>query len=569
MNDPRLSLFPKGVAALRETIAVELQKIDEQNILKRFAARDVTLWSNDPHAQEEIAHRLGWLDAAESQKELAREAKQLRHDLIKEGYTHAVVLGMGGSSLAPEVYSAFAQNFPMEDSHGLKVSILDSTSPEQILLVTGMLPLKKTLFIVSSKSGTTVEVNTLLAYFWGLYQGKLEAQVGKHFVAISDPDTPLVEKARKKDFRQVFEADPHVGGRYSALIAFGLVPAVLAGYNGEALLESAGRLALTSSEQGFSCDIVGVQLGIILAAAYHASRDKLTLLTDPATSAFGSWVEQLVAESSGKNGKGIIPVDLEKPMRPEEYSQDRLFVYLRSEGALDGFTQGLINAGHPVFVTPIHTANDLASGFFIWEYATALTCALLGVNAFDQPNVQESKDISWKVLKKLQNNEPLEIGQPVAIQDGISVYGSANEGQKESVSAYLKQFLASAVDGDYLAINAFVARSHTNQEKLQDWRAQLTAMTGLCATLGFGPRFLHSTGQLHKGGKNNGFFIVISQDEGAKLEIPGEDLTFDDLILAQALGDTQALHGHFRRVMRLHFAAGVFNQTDLKKVFGD
>lgn len=561
-------LYPIGVKALFPAIQKQLDRMQVLDFIGRFNQRDVSLWSEDPLQQQEIAIRLDWLDAAENSQPLVREVQALLEDLLAEGYSHAVILGMGGSSLAPEVYSLFAQNFGLNNPQSLNLSILDSTSPEQILEKTGELPLEKTLFIVSSKSGTTVEVNTLFSYFWEKASKFDPVNTGRHFIAIGDPDTRIQKLAAEKKFRKVIAANPNVGGRYSALIAFGLLPAILAGYDGARLLRQSLKYtnrALSKGSTMISLEDEGVKLGVIMAAGYAAGRDKLTLLADPETAPLGSWIEQLIAESSGKDGNGILPVDQEARLPLEQYGPDRLFVYLRKNGGLDDFTDELLSAGHPVTICRIEDVYDLAAEFYRWEIATAVACALMGVNAFDQPNVQESKDIAKRMLALLKENQDLGVGDPLCRDEKAALFGEGKAGG--TLAERLDDFLQLGQAGDYLAINAFISRGRENEAKLQALRDYLGERTGLPVTLGFGPRFLHSTGQLHKGGKNNGLFIVISQDEAEKIEIPGEGITFNDLLTAQSLGDTQALRQHHRRVMRLHFANGKFGSVDLKSLF--
>lgn len=556
------STYLAGVNLLAPAIESQLKRLAELNFVERYNQRDVSLWSENKAEQDEVSHRLGWLDSAENNAQVVRDAGKLLKEVLSEGFTHAVVLGMGGSSLAPEVYSEFITSHGEENKDYLVLSILDSTSPEQILRLQKRVPLDKTLFIVSSKSGTTVEVNTLLAYFWEQVSKLVGEQAGKHFVAIGDPGTHLQKVAAEKGFRKAFEADPNVGGRYSALIAFGLVPAVLAGYDGEKLLEQSLKL----SKMPVRLEDAGVQLGVVLGAAYASGRDKLSLLADAPVESMGSWIEQLVAESSGKEGKGILPVDLEPLLPINDYSADRLFVYLRADGQFDELISELTASNQPVFTCRMPELYDLAAEFYRWEVAIATACVLLGVNAFNQPNVQESKDIAKQMLNVLKAGDQLKINEPVWQDDTLALYGESAH-KHSNAQAYLKDFIAQAKPGDYIALNAFIERNEDNELRLGELRRHLTRSTHLPTTLGFGPRFLHSTGQLHKGGENNGLYIVISQDEVHTLEIPDEDISFNNLIFAQALGDTQALESHKRRVIRLHFAANVFDKIQLTDLF--
>jgi glucose-6-phosphate isomerase len=558
--------YPAGVNLLDSAIQEQLNKLAGINFVERFNQHDVTLWSSIQSDQDEVAHRLGWLDSAQNGVELVKAASKLLKDVLSEGYTHAVVLGMGGSSLAPEVYSQFITTHGEEKKEYLVLSILDSTSPEQILNLEKRIPLDKTLFIVSSKSGTTVEVKTLFAYFWDQVSQVDAKHTGKHFIAISDPDTQLQKLAVEKGFRQAFQADPNVGGRYSALIAFGLVPAVLAGYDGQMLLEQSLKISNAQSGNAISMEDGGVQLGVVLGAAYQIGRDKLTLLADAPVEAMGSWIEQLVAESSGKEGKGIIPVDMEPLLPLDDYSDDRLFVHLRADGHFDERVSELTAANQPVFICRMPGLYDLAAEFYRWEVAVAVACILMGVNAFNQPNVQESKDIAKQMLNVLKDGDELKMAAPIWQDDVLALYGESAH-KHSSAQAYLKDFIAQGIHGDYIALNAFIERNEDNELKIEELRKNLTRATHLPTTLGFGPRFLHSTGQLHKGGKNNGLFIVITQDENQTLEIPDEGISFNNLIFAQGLGDTQALEGHKRRVLRLHFTKNSFEETQLTELF--
>jgi transaldolase/glucose-6-phosphate isomerase len=549
------------MAALIPEIEKQTENFRKNAVLERLNQRDVTLWSKNVDEQLEISQRLGWLDAGIKSESLIAAGEELLTELLREGYTHALVLGMGGSSLAPEVYSQFADRYNLNSPRSLSVSILDSTSPEQILRKQAEIPLNRTIFIVSSKSGTTVEVNTLFAYFWEQVEKVNPKNAGRHFIAIGDSGTKIQNLAAEKNFRRVIEADPNVGGRYSALIAFGLIPAILAGFDGRELLEKSSA----KSAEGISIEDRGVHLGLAMGAACLTGRDKLTILSDPQPASLGSWIEQLVAESSGKDGQGIIPIHQEPVFSADHYQADRFFVHLRKEGALDEFVGQLTAAGHPVYVCDIPGIYDLAAEFYRWEIAVAVACIILNVNAFNQPNVQESKDIAKQMIAALKSKEDLKIDRPLWSDQHLTLYGAGDP--KPTLRETLGKFLSLGKGGDFIAINAFVARNEENENSLQSLRKFLTEQTGLPTTLGFGPRFLHSTGQLHKGGKNNGLFIVISQDEPERLSIPGEGITFNDLIMAQALGDCQALEKHDRRVIRLHFADWKLLNSDLPELF--
>jgi len=563
-------LFPDQTNVLWPAIHEQIEKLAHENILQRFSERDVSLWSDDPADAEEISQRLAWVDIHAQHQSYIRETEQILKDLLREGYTHALLLGMGGSSLAAEVYSQFIHTFKPASDKALQVSIIDSTSPLQIEQHCQSLPIDKTLFIVSSKSGTTVEVNTLFAFFWQLVQACDAEQAGRHFISISDPGTALHEMAMKKRFRKAFCANPNVGGRYSALIEFGLIPAILAGYNPSEILQSARIRSHAGQATTLSLEDGGVILGILLAAAYRSGRDKLTILSDEACRSFGSWIEQLIAESSGKKGMGIVPIDQVSEYPVETYRKDRMLVYLCNDGSLDEHVREIAKAGHPVFTCSFNKLYDLPAEFFRWEVAIALACALLKINAFDQPNVQQSKNLAKKIIDSLKNGQQIQPPLQLVFEDeSLCIYCS--EPALIEIADHLERlqrfFELSSADG-YIAINAFIARTEQIEKEMHTLQNTLTLKYRMPTSLGFGPRFLHSTGQLHKGGKNNGLFLVISQEEPISIPIPGQNITFGDLILSQAFGDVQALTSQNRRVLHLHFKKGRFETSALLSIFG-
>ncbi|HZW02465.1 MAG TPA: hypothetical protein VFF68_00955, partial [Anaerolineaceae bacterium] len=410
---------------------------------------------------------------------------------------------------------------------------------------------EKTLFIVASKSGTTGEVQAFLDYFWE--QAKpLGSAAGEHFVAITDPGTKLEEIARQNGFRQVFLADPDTGGRYSALSAFGLVPAALIGMDVEKLLDHAQRMEDTCSPDVPAGRNPGLVLGAILGEAALQGRDKLTFLTDPSVCPLGSWLEQLVAESSGKEGRGIVPVDMEP--YSHHYSGDRLFVYFQSDGSHKELADALIQQGHPVLSLPVESAYTLGSAFFQWEVATAIACAVLGVNGFNQPDVQDNKNRTKEKIARYARGETLGEGPVIWARPGARVYGQAFHGLDaiSELRQVVAGFVEQAKEGDYVAINAYVPRNPHILEQLQALRKAIQAKTGRPTTLGFGPRFLHSTGQLHKGGADNGLFLQITREPEQDVPIPGQGITFGLLERAQAVGDLEALLARGRRAIRIH-----------------
>jgi transaldolase/glucose-6-phosphate isomerase len=516
----------------------------------RLWSHDPALWTADPAGQEEIRKRLGWLDLPRSSRAAVKEINDFAQHVRADGLTHVLLLGMGGSSLAPEVLSLIFFALPGKDGEaGLTFSILDSTDPAQVLETARRFPPKQTLYIVSSKSGGTAEVNALFDYFWAQTGGD-----GSHFIAITDPGTTLEALANVRGFRKTFLADPAVGGRFSALSHFGLVPAALMGMDVDRLLERAIWMMRQCAADGTGTRNPGLVLGAVLGQAAVDGRDKLTILADESVAPLGAWLDQLVDESSGKQGKGIVIVDGEPAASPEYYRADRIFVYLRREGSLDAQVEALRQAGHPALVFDIADVYDLGAEFYRWEVAIAYACAVLGVNAFDQPDVQDSKTRTVNKMNAYAQTGKLEEGEPIWEQAGFRAFSDmqlGGSGLKESLQAFLGQ-AAQAAGRNYVAINAYLPRNPANAAALTELRLAIREKTGCATTVGFGPRFQHSTGQLHKGGPDEGLFLQITAEPAADLEIPGQKLPFGVLERCQALGDYEALAARKRRILRLH-----------------
>jgi transaldolase/glucose-6-phosphate isomerase len=494
---------------------------------------DPTLWTTDPDGQAEVKRRLGWLRLPETSEPLLPNLRDFSDLVHYEGISRVLLLGMGGSSLAPEVLSfVFASLEPATAEGKPCLSILDSSDPAQVAHAAEQYPPEKSLYVVSSKSGGTAEVMATLSYFW-----KLSGGDGSRFVAVTDPGTSLEQLANERGFRKVFNADPNVGGRYSALTAFGLVPASLLGLDVKRLLAHAKWMMEQSAPDVLPARNPGMVLGAVMGTAALAKRDKLTVLADAPLVAFGSWLEQLIAESSGKDDTGIVPVDREPLGDVSVYGQDRLFVYLRQTGEYDDGVAALRAAGQPVLEIPVSESYDLGAEFYRWEIAIAVACHILGVNAFDQPNVEDAKKRAKARIADYQEKGQLEKGEFVPLQDA----GPA-----------LSDFLNDSKEGDYIAIAAFLPRTGEMTAVLQDLRVAIRDKTKRAVTLGFGPRFLHSTGQLHKGGANNGLFLQITADPVNDIDIPTQGMSFGTLELAQALGDYEALTARDRRVLRVH-----------------
>ena len=464
------SIKRSKTSSLNEQNCTAKPVIDKQ-FLKRFCARDVTLWAENDAEKEEVAHRLDWLDAVNTGEKTIQTAEVLLDGLISEGFSHSVVLGMGGSSLAPEVFSKLFQDPDFLRTNRLDLSILDTTNPEQIEAKRNELPIDKTLFIVSSKSGGTSEVNALETYFWNELEISGIEKPGSHFIAITDPGTSLEKKGKEKGYRQIILANPNVGGRYSALIEFGLVPAVLMGIDCRRLLDQAKKMELECGDLKSVANNPGVQLGKFLADAYRTGRDKLTIIADPELESLGSWIEQLIAESSGKNGKGIIPIDLEPIQGIDFYGSDRIFVYFSKDGKHKPFLEKLARSGHPTITFVIKDPYDLGAEFLKWEIATAAACAMIGMNAFDQPNVQLSKSITQGMITEIKQNSGSMAQKPIFSSGEVDVYSEDETYvSSQNIGELISKFLGSITPGDFVAINAFVPRNANYFSVLQKFR---------------------------------------------------------------------------------------------------
>lgn len=509
------------VSAQELAVAVErrLKLFAEADAVARIWRKDATVWSSDP-SRPELADRLGWLRAAEWMQGQLGRVEELAAE-VRGSFDRVVLLGMGGSSLAPEVlWRSFGRQAGWPG-----FEMLDSTHPAAIAAVGERGDLDRTLFIVSSKSGTTVETVCLFRYFWEKCSG-----VGQQFAAITDRGTPLERLARDNGFRDVFLNPSDIGGRFSALSMVGVLPAVLMGVNGRRLLARAHEMAdrCRTAEGELN---PGVALGVALGEAALGGRDKLTLVLSPALSALGLWLEQLVAESTGKDGRGIIPLANEDFGERPGTADDRLFVTVTLAGTRSSGTQVQLRdverAGHPVIRLELDDRYALGGEFFRWEFATAVAGAILGVNPFDQPNVAESKRNSERVL----------------VEGTVADQGFASGRE-------LAEFLAAVSPGDYVAIAAYLPPSSRIDRKLLGLQTKLRERARVAVSVGYGPRLLHSTGQLHKGGPPKGHFLQVLDRSGADIPVPGEGYTFGDLIAAQALGDFEALSARGRPVLR-------------------
>ena len=555
------SKIVSSLGSLADEVVEKVEEIKANSLISRVHRNDPTVWAashDSPAAFNEtkqvIQTRLGWLDLPVSSQVLIPELEAFAKRCRMDGFKKVLVMGMGGSSLAPETMSLVLG----PHANGLELRILDSTLPDEIRETEKWVDYPQTLFILASKSGKTTEPLSMFAYFRKQAENVLGADWVNHFVAITDPGSSLAKLGESSGFRAVFTADPNVGGRYSALSHFGLVPAALMGIDLKKFLSQADAMAdRCSAMQPLNLN-TGALLGIIMGISTKNKGDKLTLLADQSVAAIGAWLEQLVAESSGKNGTGIIPVADEPLTEPGVYSKDRLFVYLRDSGELDDFVSKLKSAGHSMIVLDVDDLYDLAGQFYGWEFAIAIACSVLGVNAFDQPDVQDSKDRTKEKLMLFQEKGQLEEPEPIWEIPGVKIMGQSFDGLDGCVTLMdvIESFTGLAEDGDYIAINAYLPRNEANQLWLTDLRRSILDKTGKATTLGFGPRFLHSTGQLHKGGPNNGLFLQITQDDTEDIEIPGQAYTFGVLARAQAQGDLDALLSKDRRAIRIHLRAG-------------
>lgn len=541
----------------REAVPAAVADLAERDFSRRLWARDAGLWKADAVHRAIIENALGWLTVpAELRDEVAALA-EFADEVRADGVRHLVLLGMGGSSLAPEtLHAVFGSREGFPD-----LRVLDSTDPDAVLAVQDELELDETLFIVASKSGGTTETASFHAYFYRLMQRHCGDHAGRHFIAITDEHTSLQDEAVAQGFRAVFINPSDIGGRYSALSFFGMVPAALMGLDLQRLLDDAAAVAHACAADAPAAEDPALRLGACIGAMAAAGRDKLTLLAPGALAPFGAWIEQLLAESTGKEGTGVLPVDLEPIGEPEEYGADRLFVYLRLDDdgaeadALDATVRTLSAAGLPVVSISLPDRWALGGGFLLWEIATAAAGALLGIDPFDQPNVQESKDNTSRLLDLYSETGTLPgvesgaagLRMPAA---GLPLCVATREGQP-SLQAAVEALLRTVRAGDYVCLQAWLAPSAGVWAALDAARRALRDGLRVATTAGYGPRFLHSTGQYHKGGPDTGVFLQLVSRGATDARIPGQLYPFSVLKQAQADGDLLSLCSHGRRVLRI------------------
>ena len=528
---------------------------------KRLWARDASLWTNTDESKW-----LGWLTITEEQIKNISGLRKIAEEIRSAGFTQMVLLGMGGSSLCVEVLKLTFGKIPGYP----ELLVLDSTSPAQIKALEAKLDLAKTIFVVSSKSGSTLEPNIFKQYFFERVKQTVgAAEAGKHFLAITDPGSNMQKVAEASGFRHVFFGLPSIGGRYSALSDFGTVPGAIQGLDMSKFLDRANQMVHACSSNVPANENPGVILGVILGTLQKSGRDKVTIFTSPGISDLGAWLEQLVAESTGKEGHGLIPVDREQIGSPDLYGNDRVFAYLRLETAPDPKQDAAIaaieKAGQPVIRIAVPEIYDLPQEFFRWEFATAVAGSVIGINAFNQPDVEASKIETRKLTEQYEKSGSLPPESPMFEGNGAKLFSDAKNAAalKQSVSrdntltGYLRAHLNLLGASDYFALLGYIEMNDANEASLQSMRHAVRDKKRVATCLGFGPRFLHSTGQAYKGGPNSGVFLQITCDDAEDIPVPGQTYTFGIVKAAQARGDFHVLADRNRRALRVHLGADV------------
>ncbi|HET8575798.1 MAG TPA: bifunctional transaldolase/phosoglucose isomerase [Methylomirabilota bacterium] len=546
-------------AELESAVKIVVSGWGAEDKVRRLWRGDATLWTGGDEDRW-----LGWLGIAADQLAHIDRLAQIADGVRCEGFTHALLLGMGGSSLGPEVLArtlGHVAGFPA-------LHVLDATDPAQVLSFELRVDLRHTLCLVSSKSGTTLEPNIFMQYFLDRLKHVVGPEAGRRFVAITDPGSKLEQAAEAEGFRRVFFGLPTIGGRYSVLSDFGMVPAAITGVDVGRLLARAADMARRCGADVAPEDNPGVMLGAVLGVAAARGRDKVTLIASPALEALGAWLEQLLAESTGKAGRGLIPVDREPLGPPPVYGADRLFVYLRSRAAPEGVQDDAVAAleavGQPIVRIDIEDVYDLGAEFFRWEFATAVVGAILAINPFDQPDVEASKVATRRLTDEYARTGALPAEAPFFEAAGLRFFADTRNAaalleaaRDRTVPALLRAHLTRANPGDYAAVLAYLEMSPAHEKTLQDVRRMIRDRCRIATCLGFGPRFLHSTGQAYKGGPNSGVFLQITCDDAADLRVPGQSYTFGVVKAAQARGDFEVLAERGRRALRVHLGADV------------
>ncbi|MCB0727484.1 MAG: hypothetical protein KDD00_08470 [Ignavibacteriae bacterium] len=554
-------------------ISKTLKKFENKDVVKRIWDKDTTIWKKGGNYEELINNRLGWMSLPSDMISNCDEINTFTNELRESGFTHAVVMGMGGSSMCPEVCR---DTFGIKEGY-LNLQILDTTDPLTILNIEDSIDIEKTIFIVSSKSGTTIEVDSFFRYFFDKVKKLKGEEAGKQFAAVTDPGTHLESVAGEKKFRKIFINPADIGGRYSALSYFGLVPASLIGVDIKLLLNNAEVMMERCMRVNTKMN-PGIMLGTIAGELALEGKDKLTFFLPYELSSFGYWAEQLIAESTGKEGKGILPVEGEGLGKRSSYKKDRVFVrfILGKENKdekkiFEELTGKKINSIN----IRLKDIYDIGGQFYLWEFATAVMGAVLGINPFDEPNVKESKDNTGKVLEYYEENSKLPVQTPAAEKEGIKIYLDeqlnrdklpGNDKPSEwNIEKYLSYFFKHIKKGDYAAIMAYIQKDKINEKYLQKIRELIRSRKEIATTVGYGPRFLHSTGQLHKGGANNGVFVQIVAEDTRDIAIPDKPYTFGILKNSQAIGDYESLVKHNRRVIKIDLGKDI--ERGFKKLF--
>jgi transaldolase / glucose-6-phosphate isomerase len=541
---------------LATTVKAAIADWQSRGTMQRLWQRDASLWTGSDEA-----NWLGWLDIVEEQVAQQDQLVKLAREVQTRGFQHVLLLGMGGSSLCPEVLRmTFGRisNFPT-------LHVLDSTDPAQVKAFEHQIDIPKTLFVVSSKSGSTLEPNIFKQYFFERAKQAVGAEkAGSQFIAITDPGSKMQQVAEGNHFWHVFFGRPSIGGRYSALSNFGMVPAAVMGLDTKKFLSRTAEMVRACGSRTSIEENPGAVLGIILGSAANAGRDKVTIIASPGISDLGAWLEQLLAESTGKVGKGIIPVDRESLTIPEVYSSDRVFVYVRLESGADADQDARVaaieKAGHPVIRISMADTYDLGAEFFCWEIATAVAGSIIGINAFNQPDVEASKIATRNLTSEYEKTGSLPAEKPLLESEHIKLFTdekNATElakaaGSDKSLEGYLKAHLSRIKAGDYFAVLGYIQMNAEHEESLQSLRHLIRDKKRVATCLGFGPRFLHSTGQAYKGGPNSGVFLQVTCDDSVELPVPGQKYTFGVVKAAQARGDFQVLADRGRRALRVH-----------------
>ncbi|NUN23756.1 MAG: bifunctional transaldolase/phosoglucose isomerase [Candidatus Jettenia caeni] len=554
---------------LGSTIPAIYSSMDDQQFTKRLFAKDPLLWKSDPEQIKSIRNRLGWLDSIREFCRKAEGIKKFADEVKNDNFSHVVLLGMGGSSLCPEVCRetfGSATGWP-------QLIVLDNTDPAAVQDVESQINITSTLFLVSSKSGTTTETTCFYTYFYEQVKQAGKENPGNHFVAITDPGSSLIKEAHTKGFRYTFENPEDIGGRYSALSYFGLVPMALIGIDILSILDNAYQMQLSCGPAIPTESNPGATLGALLGMCHRYSRNKVTFVFSESVDAFGSWVEQLLAESTGKEGQGLVPVISEPLGSPEVYNNDRIFIYLytidQENKNIKEKLLALEKSGHPVVRIELRNTMNLGAEFYRWELVTAVAGAVIGINPFDEPNVAESKKNTNDLLSEWKQKGSFSEGKPAVEAEGLAVYCDNSQKwlshiKQDSLSQFLNTFLSLARSGDYITLLPYFLYTPKQNGILQTLRHKLRNHYKVATTLGYGPRYLHSTGQLHKGGPDTGIFILFTADTDKDIQIPGESWSFAVLQRGQALGDFRSLNNKGRRLIRIHLGKDI--EQGLKKI---